>query len=91
VDLIAARGADLYFVEVRTRRTTSAPSPEQSLSPKKIARMETVARAYLGSCETLEQTSWHIGFVAVTMDRAGRVQRITLYPDLEGDPVDLFR
>ncbi|MGC9467656.1 MAG: YraN family protein [Anaerolineae bacterium] len=91
VDLVVARGADLYFIEVRTRRTLSAPSPEQTLTPRKLTHMENTARAYLGAHDTRADSTWHLSFVAVTMDRGGRVRRITFYPDLDGDPVDLLR
>ncbi|MGC9521506.1 MAG: YraN family protein [Anaerolineae bacterium] len=89
VDLVVRRGADLYFVEVRTRRSTATPAPEESLIRRKVARMETVARMYLGTHTTATST-WHLSFVAVTMDRGGRLRRITFYPDLEGEPEDLL-
>ncbi len=91
VDLIARRGEDLYFIEVRTRRTLGLPTPEHSLTPRKLDRMETVARAYLGSQTTGAVETWHLSFVAVAMDRTGRLHRITLYPDLAGEPEDLLK
>jgi len=90
VDLIAGRGDDVYFVEVRTRRTSTATSPEQSLTLRKASRMEAVARAYLGSHPAGDDPVWHLSFVAVAMDGSGRLQRITLYPDLQGEPMDLL-
>jgi putative endonuclease len=89
VDLVVQRGADLYFVEVRTRRSAASPSPEESLSPHKHARMEMVARTYLGDHPSEPAVTWHLSFVAVAMDRTGRVQRITFYPDLQGAPEEL--
>jgi putative endonuclease len=91
VDLIAQRGEDLFFIEVRTRRTLSLPTPEHSLTPRKLARMETVACAFLGSHATDPFETWHLSFVAVAMDHLGRLQRITFYPDLEGQPEDLLK
>jgi len=90
VDLVAKRDEHLYFVEVRTRRTTAAPTPEQSLTQRKAARMEMVARAYLGTHATEGDLTWHLSFIAVAMDRAGRLRRITFYPDLQGQPEDLL-
>lgn len=91
VDLVARCGEDLYFIEVRTRRTTACPTPEQSLTQRKYARMEMVARTYLGTHSGGKPMTWHLSFVAVAMDRAGRLRRITFYPDLAGQPLDLVQ
>lgn len=90
VDLVARRSEDLYFIEVRTRRSLGLPTPEHSLTPQKLDRMETVARAYLGSHGMELPGAWHLSFVAVAMDRAGHLRRITFYPDLAGQPEDLL-
>lgn len=89
VDLVARRGDELYFVEVRTRRSTASPAPEESLIRRKVTRMETVARIYLGT-HTTKTSTWHLSFVAVTMDRGGRLRRVSFYPDLQGEPEDLI-
>jgi len=91
VDLVARYGEDLYFIEVRTRRASAFPTPEQSLTQRKHARMEMVARAYLGTHAAGKPTTWHLSFVAVALDRAGRLRRITFYPDLTGPPHDLVQ
>jgi putative endonuclease len=90
VDLVASRGEDLYFIEVRTRRTLGLPTPEHSLTPRKLARMETVARSFLGSHSTATTETWHLSFVAVAMDHTGRLHRITFYSDLAAPPEDLL-
>jgi putative endonuclease len=90
VDLVHRKGDHLYFVEVRTRRTTGYPTPEHSLTPKKAARMESVARVYIGSHTSASPLTWHVSFVAVATDSRGRPQRITFYPSLYDEPVDLL-
>jgi putative endonuclease len=90
VDLIVERAAHLYFVEVRTRRGRVYPTPEQTLTPRKRARMESVARTYIGTHATEQPRTWHLSFVALTMDAAGRLQRVTFYPSLDDEPVDLI-
>ncbi len=94
-DLIAQRAGEWYFVEVRTRRTTGLDnygSPEESLTPRKLARMEAVARRYLSEQGTDEagDVAWHVSFVAVGLDRAGRLQRITVYLDPESEPWEML-
>lgn len=86
-DLIAQRGGEWYFFEVRTRRGTAHGLPEESLTPLKQTRMEAVARHYLSDQVNTAELSWHLGFVAVALDAAGRLLRVTLYPDLAGEPL----
>lgn len=89
VDLIAQRThstpaeAEWYFIEVRTRRGTRYGSPEESVTPRKRARMESVARRYLAEQTSTWDAVWHLSLVAVGLDQTGRLLRITLYPDLD--------
>ncbi len=84
-DLIAQRADELTFFEVRTRRGTRAGTPEESLTPRKRAHMEAVARHYLAEHLPEADPTWHLGFVAVELDAQGHLLRVTIYPDLEGD------
>ncbi|MGC9400178.1 MAG: YraN family protein [Anaerolineae bacterium] len=88
VDIVAERNGELTFFEVRTRRGRRYGTPEQSLRPRKRARMNTVARRYLSEEVDSLDAAWHLGLVAVQLDRRGRVVRISVYPDLEGEPWD---
>lgn len=90
VDLILRRKHEWYFVEVRTRRGAVRCVPEQSLNPAKIHRMERVARTYLGMHVSALDPLWHLSFAAVTMDRKGKLKRVTFYSDLYGSPITLF-
>ncbi len=51
--------------------------------------MELVARSYLGSHAVGQQLNWHLSFVALAIDAAGRLQRITFYPTLDDEPLEL--
>ena len=90
VDVVARHGEHLYFIEVRTRRSLAEPLPEHSLTQRKLARMEIVARTYLGTHVSERQFIWHLSFAAVAMDRAGRLRRITFYPDPTAPPEELL-
>jgi putative endonuclease len=87
VDIVAVREGEWFFIEVRTRRGRAYGTPEQSITPRKRARMEAVARRYLGMHLPDCDVCWHLGFAAVEMDRGGRLLRITVYPDLQGPPL----
>jgi putative endonuclease len=49
IDLVAARGALVVFVEVKTRRTRTAGAPEEAVDARKRARLVRGAAAWL--CE----------------------------------------
>lgn len=81
VDLVARRDGAYHFFEVRTRRGNACGTPEESVTPAKRQRMIDVARTYLGEHD-LDDVDWRIGFVAVEMDRAGRVLRLEVYDSI---------
>ena len=64
----------LVIVEVRTRRGERFGSARQSLTPRKQAKLREVAECYLQ--ERGWTGPWRIDFVAIQMDRTGRLQEI---------------
>ena len=78
VDIVARRSGAWTFFEVRTRRGRRFGAPEESLSPEKEQRMYDVALEYLMDREEVDP-DWRIGFVAVELDRSGRVLRVEVY------------
>lgn len=83
VDLIAQDDAGLAFVEVRTRRGERFGSPEESVTTAKQARLVAAAQSYVQS--TGWEGAWRIDVVAIVLDRAGHVQRITVLKNAVGD------
>lgn len=67
IDLIARDGAEVVFVEVKTRQTTGAGYPEDSVTPRKVQHMERAAHAWL--LQEGEQP-WRLDVVAVTLGGA---------------------
>lgn len=80
IDIIAADGACLVMVEVRTRRGVSHGSPEESVTPAKQARMRRLAEAYV---EALPEppASYRVDVVAVELSPAGALLRVELITD----------
>ena len=76
IDLIAEDADGLAFVEVRARRGDSAGTPEESLTPRKRARMIAMAVEYLSRHEEWAERAWRIDFVAIELDQNGKVKRI---------------
>jgi len=81
VDLVARRDGVWAFFEVRTRRGRRYGTPEESVTPRKRQRMIDVARTYLGQHDQTD-VDWRIGFVAVEMDRSGRLLRVEVYDSI---------
>jgi putative endonuclease len=47
LDVVARDGADVVFVEVKTRRSTRFGQPVEALVPAKVRRLRTLARMWL--------------------------------------------
>jgi putative endonuclease len=82
VDIVACRDSAWHFFEVRTRRGREYGRPEESVTSTKRQRMIDVALTYLGEHE-MNDVDWRVGFVAVEMDRAGRLVRLEVYESIE--------
>ena len=70
IDLVAREGEDTVFVEVRTKRSTAYGTPEESLTPRKQARLIHAAEEYLAE-RGLAGASWRIDLVAITLQPDG--------------------
>jgi len=83
VDLVARKDAAWTFFEVRTRRGRMYGTPEESVTEDKLQRMVDVAQMYLADhAINAHEVDWQVGFVAVEMDRTGRLMRIDVYENL---------
>jgi len=63
-DIIALDGRTLVIVEVKTRRTSSAGTPEEAVSPTKQRRLARVARHYVAHAG-LEDTEVRFDVIAI--------------------------
>jgi putative endonuclease len=75
VDIIARDGERLVFVEVRARRGTAFGTPKESVTPRKQARLATVARRYLQEHDYSE-VDWGIDVVALQFTSRGVLQHL---------------
>ncbi len=76
IDLIAEDADGLAFVEVRTRRGDLAGAPEESLTPRKRARLIAMAVEFLSRHAEWAERPWRIDFVAIELEQNGKVKRI---------------
>jgi putative endonuclease len=63
LDIVARDGPWLVFVEVRARRGEALGGPEESITPRKQARLAHLAEAYLAECGW--EGPWRIDVLAV--------------------------
>ena len=77
VDIIAEKDDFLVFVEVRTRRSSSFGTPEESVTPAKMQKLITLGQTYIESHQDLP-SCWRIDVVTVELTPKGRVSRIEL-------------
>lgn len=76
LDIVARRGEQLVFVEVRARRGL-ATTPEETITSRKRVRLAQLAYAYLDAHGLPLEGSWRIDVVAVVVGADGRVLRLT--------------
>jgi putative endonuclease len=76
VDIVVLDGDCVAFVEVRTRRGRAYGSPEESITPQKLARMATVAESYV--YEEGWEGDWRLDVVAIEV-RRGQEPKIEWY------------
>jgi len=81
IDVIARHGADLVFVEVKTRRAGASVGPEEAMTRLKLHRVERLAMAYLDEHD-LHTTSWRVEVVSIETDADGYPVRLDLHQDL---------
>ncbi len=75
IDLIACRGSDLIFVEVKTRRNKKFGFPEAAVNRAKQARVQAAAEHYLQRNSTVG-SNCRIDVIAVEKCAPPRTERI---------------
>ncbi len=75
IDIVARRGDLWAFVEVRTRRSRTYGTPEESITGRKRAHLIASAQSYL-QAHSIENANWQIDLVAVEFDATGKLQRV---------------
>jgi len=80
IDIIARFQGVWVFAEVRTRRSEIFGTPEESITPKKQAKLIEVAMTYLSE-RGLNDVQWRIDVVAVEIGRDGNATRVAVIPN----------
>jgi putative endonuclease len=75
IDIIASKGSDLVFVEVRSRQGRSMGLPEESITGRKAAHVRAAAAAYTQQHPEAPPNQ-RIDIVVLELDAKGRVLRV---------------
>ena len=75
IDIIASRGPDLVFVEVRSRQGRRMGLPEESITGRKAAHVRAAAAAYAQQHPEAPPNQ-RIDAVVIELDAKGRVMRV---------------
>jgi putative endonuclease len=75
IDLIASRGTNLVFVEVRSKQGRNLATPEESITGRKAQHVRAVAAAYLQEHPEAPPNQ-RIDVVVLELDAKGRVMRV---------------
>jgi putative endonuclease len=70
MDLVLARGTELVFCEVKTRRGAGLGAPFEAVTSKKQRKLRAVAQAFLTSWET-DPEAVRFDVASVTVDARG--------------------
>jgi putative endonuclease len=70
IDIIAERGGEIHFVEVKYRTHPIHGTPLESITPQKISRLIKLAAHFL--CERRLERACHFSVVGITKD-GGRI------------------
>ncbi len=85
IDIVARHKGALVFVEVRTRRSSEFGTPEESITPAKMAKLRTAAARYRQEHEDMP-ASWRIDVVAIELDHRDKISRIEVIENAVGEP-----
>ncbi len=80
IDLVAQRGDDLVFVEVKTRRSLNYGWPEEAVTRRKQRRLVAAAEAFMQEHPELDGT-WRIDVISILYVPGQADPTITHFPD----------
>jgi putative endonuclease len=83
LDLVATKGDELAFVEVKTRRGSALGAPEESVTSAKHERIWRSVHEYLGQHDGIAlPPDWRLILVAVELNARNLVKRVELIEDV---------
>ncbi len=84
IDIVATLHEVLVFIEVRTKKSLSFGSPEESITPAKREHLRAAAENYRHE-KNRRNSPWRIDVVALELDPRGKARRIELIESAIGE------
>ncbi len=89
IDIIAQKGKDLLFVEVKTvtradvlHETGDSYEPEDNIHPWKLKRLARTIETFLLQNDKYEDCDWQLDSIAIYLDPAQKVLKIEHLEDI---------
>ena len=94
IDLVAKKGSELRFVEVKTVTRNSTPSnppypgegddyePEDNVHPWKRQRLRRIIETYILAKDIGDDTDWQIDLMSVYLNPAGELLKVEWLEDV---------
>lgn len=76
IDIVAERGDEIHFVEVKTRKANGLTTPEDAITPHKCQSVKRAASIYLSTYDCREEPIFDLIAVDVAPDRTLEVRYI---------------
>lgn len=76
LDIVARRGDELHFVEVKTRRAEGLAPPEAALTPRKRRALQRAAEAYVAEAGWRGEVRFDLAAVEIGADGATAVRLV---------------
>lgn len=73
---------EIIFVEVKMRTSVTFGTPEESMTCRKISRLEKAIKIYLQKKYWIK--NWRMDFIGIMLDKKGRILHIEHTIDVEG-------
>ncbi len=75
--MVMRDGEEAVFVEVKTRHGEGMGRAEEAITTVKGRRLLAAAEWFLAERPELAEVIWRVDLVAITLDRAGGIDRLT--------------
>ncbi len=82
IDIVATKGDQLHFVEVKTRLVSDDNIlPESNITPAKLRNLQRIAQIYI-SANDLWNVNQHFDAISIVLDMRTRRAKINYLPDI---------
>ena len=82
IDIVAKRGEELHFVEVKTVSRVTGVRPEENMHKQKLLRLNRAIQTYLLDHKVPVRCAWVVDLACVFLDLETRRARVELFENI---------